>query len=124
VDSLDATTIAKPTNGHGKSSKSLDTAKENSGGSTQQHDESMLDVLDLAEYSTSAYSKPTPKPTGIDSAIELEEIDHFEHYVNGALAGCAGLVQISKQLFVVQGWDEKWQRSTVGWQHTGTEATS
>jgi hypothetical protein len=39
--------------------------------------------------------------------------DTFEHYADAALAGCSGFFQISEMLFVVQGWDVKWQRSTV-----------
>jgi hypothetical protein len=34
--------------------------------------------------------------------------------VDAVLAECCGFFQISKTLFVVQGWDVKGQRSTVG----------
>jgi hypothetical protein len=117
VDSADATSIAKPSNDHGTGSP--ETSKEYSAGSesVQRHDENLSSVLDLA-----ASTSPISNTTGLDLAAE--EMDNFEHYVNAALADCAGFFQISKQLFVVQGWDEKWQRSTVGRQNTGTQATS
>jgi hypothetical protein len=128
VDSADAMSIATPTNDHRTGSP--DTSKEYSEGSAQRDEENVSGVLDLAASTSSIFPgvvyEPsgchTPNTTGWNSATE--EMEPFEHYVNAALADCAGFFQISKQLFVVQGWDEKWQRSTVGRQNTGTQATS
>jgi len=55
-----------------------------------------------------------PSPRGMeDSELAEYPVDSFEHYIDAVLADCAGFFQITKILFVVQGWDTKWQRSTV-----------
>jgi len=46
-----------------------------------------------------------------------QEVDPYEHYADAALADCCGFFQITKTLFVVQGWDAKRQRSTVSRHH-------
>lgn len=48
-----------------------------------------------------------------DSELAGNRVDSYESYVDATLADCCGFFQISKTLFVVQGWDSKGQRSTV-----------
>jgi hypothetical protein len=52
-------------------------------------------------------------PSSPSSELTGQGVDPYEHYAEAALADCSGFFQISKVLFVVQGWDVKGQRSTV-----------
>jgi hypothetical protein len=51
--------------------------------------------------------------SGASDVFTQYGMDSFEHYADAVLADCAGFFQISKILFVVQGWDPKRQRSMV-----------
>jgi hypothetical protein len=51
--------------------------------------------------------------TNASSESTGQGIDPYEYYADATLADCCGFFQISKNIFVVQGWDAKGQRSTV-----------
>jgi hypothetical protein len=42
------------------------------------------------------------------------ELSVFDKYFDAVLSNCAGFVRISRDTFVVQGWDAKKEQSTVG----------
>lgn len=69
----------------------------------------------FGEYSTGPVGTFDPSLAVVsdDGGPAGNRVDSYEHYVDAALADCCGFFQISKTLFVVQGWDAKWQRSTV-----------
>jgi hypothetical protein len=76
-------------------------------------DDSNGDVF--GEYSTGPVGTFDPGRVVVSDNCKLlgNRVDPYEHYVDAALADCCGFFQISKTLFVVQGWDAKGQRSTV-----------
>jgi hypothetical protein len=69
----------------------------------------------FGEYSTGPVGTFDPSLAVVsdDGGLAGNRVDSYEHYVDAALADCCGFFQISKTLFVVQGWDAKGQRSTV-----------
>jgi hypothetical protein len=73
---------------------------------------------DLAVVSGDPGRTICPGASDVSTRHGMEDSDQaghpFEHYVDAVLAECCGFFQISKTLFVVQGWDVKGQRSTVG----------
>jgi hypothetical protein len=72
-------------------------------------------VSDILGSTIGSGTSNVPTPRGMEDSEQAElPVDSFEHYVDAVLADCAGFFQIGKILFVVQGWDTKWQRSTVG----------
>jgi hypothetical protein len=45
--------------------------------------------------------------------INLQELTAFEKYFDAVLSNCAGFFPVSKNIFVVQGWDMRKERATV-----------
>ena len=44
----------------------------------------------------------------------FEELSAFEKYFDAVLSSCAGFFHISRDIFVVQGWDARREQATVG----------
>jgi hypothetical protein len=49
----------------------------------------------------------------VERSCELEELNAFEKYFDAVLSNCAGFFHISKNIFVVQGWDARKGQATV-----------
>jgi hypothetical protein len=121
LDSDDAV-IAAPSDGD--EAKGSDVFQEHTEGTIPESGQNTSNVLDLGESTLSNHYdmiiRPspeiaTPNPGGLETGTD--GIDPFDHYLDAALADCAGFFQISEKLFVVQGWDMKGRRSTVGQQN-------
>jgi hypothetical protein len=103
-DSVDVTIGNVPTGGEGTNFVDVfgEYSRDLPGGSEETN------TLDLEGSSL-------PNDSGLITEPEL--VDPYEHYTDAALANCCGFFQISKTLFVVQGWDIQGKRSTVCWRH-------
>jgi hypothetical protein len=66
-----------------------------------------------SNFCTNALIEAPPDILIMATPMQHDNAIKYEHYVDGALAGAAGFVQISASLFVAQGWDVRTMMVTV-----------
>jgi hypothetical protein len=77
-------------------------------------DEDVFTMHEIKDIGSGPTDIMSPKTNSLATSLLSTEYDNnYDHYVDAALADCAGFVQISTSFFVAQGWESRSATTTV-----------